>query len=280
MRQILPFDHESLLQDILFGILMLRKSQAFTMVAVLTLALVIGANSTIFSFVNGTLLQPLPLPKPDQIVELWEVMIGHDRAAVSVPSLKDWQEQNDAFQGIAAYRSGNFNAQGPKSPERISGAYVSANFFDVLQAEPVSGREFAAGDDTGGHDHVAVISAALSNSMFGGNPDVIGRDIRLNSEKFTIVGIMPATFRLPNPTTQVWVPFVPTPTQETSRGMHLLSAVGRLKDGVSIAEAQAQMSTIARRITEPDSHTRTRSDLGVFIEPLKQFMVEDVRDTH
>jgi MacB-like periplasmic core domain len=236
-RRSIPF-FDSLLQDLLFGFRMLRKSPGFTIVAVLTLALGIGANSTIFSFVNGTLLRPLPLPKSDQIVELWKVMVGHDRAGVSVPNLKDWQEQNDAFQGIAAYRSGNFNVQGPQSPDRISGAYVTANFFDLLQVEPVRGRGFGLGDDTGGHDHVAVISAALWNSMFGGNPNVIGRDIRLNSERFTIVGVMPATFGLPNPTTQVWVPFVPTPTQETSRGMHLLSAVGRLKDDVSIDQHQ------------------------------------------
>ena len=266
---------ESLLQDVRFGARMLRKSPGFTIVAVLTLALGIGANTTIFSFVNGTLLQPLPLPNPEQIVELWEVMVGHDRASLSVPNLKDWQDQNDVLQGIAAYRSGNFNVQGPESPERISGAYVTANFFNLLQAEPVRGRGFALGDDTGGHDHVAVISAALWNSVFGGRADVLGRDIRLNSERFTIVGVMPATFRLPNPSTQVWVPFVPTPTEETTRGMHVLNAVGRLKDGVSIQEAQAQMSTIARRIASPTP--RTLGDLGAVIKPLQQVMVEGVR---
>ena len=266
---------ESLLQDLRFATRMLRKSPGFTIVAVLTLALGIGVNSTIFSFVNGTLLRPPPFSNPDQVVRLWEMEPGYDRGAVSVPNLRDWQEQNHVFQEIAAYRTGNFNLQGPESPERVSGAYVTANFFKLIGTQPTIGRGFVLGEDISGHDHVAVIGDVLWNSMFGGDPNAIGRDIRLNSENFTIVGVMPAAFRIPNPTTQVWVPLVPTPAQEASRGMHILNAVARLNVGIGIPEAQAQMSTITRRIAE--RYPQDIGDLGVSIKPLEQFMVEDVR---
>lgn len=266
---------ESVLQDFRFGLRILRKNPGFAVVVALTLALGIGAIGTIFSFVNGTLLNPLPLPSSNQLVEVWETLPGFPpRGAVSLPDFKDWQEQNQVFRDIAAFQTGNFNLQSPDRPERVSGALVTPNFFDVMSTQ-LTGRGFVQGEDVAGRSNVAVISDGLWKSFLGGNPNAVGQSIRLNAETFTVIGIAPSTFRLPDPATQVWVPFVSTPQERENRGSHFLRVVGRLKDGVTVSQATAQMSSIERHLGE--LYPRDAADRDISIKPLKQFMVEDIR---
>jgi predicted permease len=268
---------ESFWQDVRFGLRMLRKDPGFAAIAVLTLALGIGANTAIFSVVNEALLLSEPYPQADRLVRLWETskQTGN-KGAVSVLDLNDWQSQSPAFEGLAAYRSlASFNLLGVDGPERVPGAYVTANFFDVFNLRPVLGRGFLRGEDTGGREHEVVLSDALWRGMFAGDPKVIGQTLRLNSEAFNIVGVMPSVFRLPYPTAQLWVPLVPTTQEQAARGAHFLQVFGRLKSGVSLAYAQAQMAAVMSRIEQENPQYATGR--SVYIEGWKNAAVENVR---
>jgi predicted permease len=269
---------ESLLQDLRFGLRMLRKTPGVTAVVVVTLALGIGANTTIFTVVNSVLLLPLPFPNPDRLVTMWMILppnYGIAKGAVSVPDLKDWQNQNQLFDGITAYQFGSFNLRGEENPERVVGAYVTPNFFDVMSLRPILGRGFLPSEDVKGRDHVAVLSYALWKAMFGEDLNAIGRTIRLNSETFDIVGVMPSEFGFPNTTIQLWAPLAPTPEQEAGRGAHFLQAVARMRPGVTEAAAQAEMDTIMNRMAQ--QHPEDAVDGGVRIEGLQESGVEDIR---
>ena len=238
----------TLWQDVRYGLRMLFKNPGFSAVAVLTLALGIGVNSAIFSVVNAVLLRPLPFNDSERIITLRETLPQGGEGSISVPNLKDWREQNDVFEKIAAYDLRNFNLQNADSPERVSGAAVTVEFFDVLGVAPVAGRAFLSGEDQTNGQRIVILSNALWRRNFGSDPQVIGKSIALNGEQFTVVGVMGREFRFPARTAELWVPLVFTNDQSASRGSHAFSAIGRLKPGVSLDQAQEQMSGIARRI--------------------------------
>lgn len=273
-RRSLPW-FDSLMQDARFGLRMLRKNPGFTVVAVLTLALGIGANTAIFSVVYAVLLRPLPVPSPNQLVRIWETYPPNGTGSVSVPDFQDWQAQNRFFQGIAGYRTANFDLKGNESPERVSGAQVTPNFFDVMGVQPIIGRGLSQGEGVVGQSHVAVLSAALSNRLFAKNADAIGQTVRLNEQTFTIVGVMPAVFRLPNADVEIWVPFAPTAEQQSRRGLHFLFTVGRLKPGVRLDTAQTQLAAVMHRIAQ--QFPNDDGDRSVLIKPLGASMVQNVR---
>jgi putative ABC transport system permease protein len=225
----------TLWQDLRYGARTLLKQPGFTLVAALTLALGIGANSAIFSVVNAVLLRPLPLKEPERLVKIWENKPDMIQGTASIPNLEDWREQNDVFTGIAAYQFGSFSLPGRGHPERIFGVTASANFFDVVGVAPQAGRVIREGEDQPGAHHVVVISARLWERNFGADPEIVGKAIVLNGENHTVIGVMPAHFRFPSRVAEVWVPLVPTPDQIANRSDHAFLALGRLKAGVTEA---------------------------------------------
>src|ERR671916_3072271 len=171
------------IQDLRYAIRMMAKRPGFTVIAALTLALGIGANTAIFSAVNAVLLKPLPFPESEKLVDLSETFKPNGYGSVSVPTLEDWKSQNTVFAGIAAYLFTSFNLEGGDTPQRIPGIHVSANYFDVLGVKPILGRAFLPGEDVAGNEHVVVISEELWLRNFAANPDVINQTIPLNGQK-------------------------------------------------------------------------------------------------
>src|SRR5271155_953866 len=182
---------EALLQDVKYAVRMLAKNRSFTIVVVLTLALGIGANTALFSVVNGVLLNPLPFPAPNQLVALYENRLHFQRASISYPNFLDWQMDNKSFVSMAAFRPDDFNLTGSGETEHITGEMVSADFFSTLGVKPVIGRSIAAEEDRLGGAPVVLISAGLWKRKFGSTPDILDKRIALNGTDYTIIGVVP-----------------------------------------------------------------------------------------
>jgi putative ABC transport system permease protein len=262
-------------QDLRYGVRMLLKQRGFTVVAILTLALGIGANSAIFSVVNAVLLRPLPYKEPDRLVKLWETFLPSGYGTVSVANLKDWREQNDVFTGLSAYQVGNFNLQGEEHPERVPGAGVTGNFFDIVGVPPRLGRTFQEGDDRQGNHRVVILSSMLWQRNYGSDPEIVGKNIQLGGENFTVIGVMPESFRYPGRSIGLWVPLVLPENQASNRGFHNLMVLGRLKPAATFAQAQEQMSAIARRIAE--QYPGEQEGRGIRLILLQEEVVQNVR---
>jgi putative ABC transport system permease protein len=246
----------TLWQDLRFGARVLLRRPAFTLVAVLTLALGIGANTAIFSVINAVLLSPLPFPDQERLVDLYETFRPDGFGTLSVPNLRDWQRENRTFEGIAGYAGGTFNLQGGDAPQRLQGLRVEANYFDVLGLRPQIGRTFLQGEDEAGRDRVVVISDALWRSGFGADAGIVGKSLPLNGESYTVVGVMPPSVDTLS-RTQLWSPLVFTDKEKAERNEHWVSVIGRLKEGVTREQAQADLATIAARLEReyPDAQT-------------------------
>src|SRR3954452_20852720 len=241
-------------QDVRYGARMLLKNAGFTLIAVFALALGIGANSAIFSVVNALLLRPLPYKNPSQLVVIWEnaTHLGFPKNTPSPANFLDWQKQNTVFDGMGAFAERSFNLTGLGEPERLDGRRVSANLFDLLGVKPLLGRTFVPDEDKPG-TKVALLNESLWRRRFGGDPGVIGRALTLNGESYTVVGVLPNTVRLPafgNWRDQVWVPLAFSSEEAASRGNHFLEIIGRMKPGVSLEQARAEMATIAARLAQ------------------------------
>ena len=264
----------TLTQDLRYGIRILAKSPGFTAVAVLTLALGVGVNAAMFSVINSTLLTPLPYKNPDRLV--W-FGTSHPRfnhpIPVSAPDFLDWKSQNNVFEYMAAIWTDGFTLTGKGEPEILSGAQVSANFFKLFDASPDWGRGFVEGEDQPGHNHVAVLSYDLWKNRFGSSPNVLGSNLTLEGGSYTIVGVAPRGFAYPS-WVQFWSPIVIN-TQQHSRGNHYLRAIGRLKPGVTLPTAQAEMNTIARRIAAADPESN--QGVGVQLVLLEERAVQFIR---
>ena len=267
-------------QDIRYGARMLFRQPSFTIVAVMTLALGIGANSAIFSVVNAVLLRPLALGEPEQLVNLYETLPqgGGALGSVSTPNLIDWREQNDVLTGIAAFTPADFSLQATDSPQRINGAGVSHNFFDLLGVAPLMGRGFVEGEDQPGNNHVVVISEQLWRRNYGADPQIVGKEITLSGENFTVVGVMSSGFRLPSRmigAADAWVPLVFSQNQLANRGSHWLATFGRLKPGVSLEHAQEQMSAIGSRLEQ--QYPNQQQGRNIKLVPMQEDAVRSVR---
>src|SRR5438477_695248 len=262
-------------QDVRYGLRMLAKNPAFTAIAVLALALGIGANSAIFSVVNAILLRPLPYKNPEQLVMVWEnaTHLGFPKNTPSPANFLDWRQQTKVFQGIAAFAERSFNLTGAGEPERLDGRRVSANLFDVLGVRPIIGRTFVSQEDQPG-TKVVLLNESLWKRRFGGDPAVIGRAVNLNGEPYTVVGVLPPTVRLPtsgNWRDQVWVPLAFPSEEAASRGAHYLEVIARMKPAVTLPKAQAEMDTIAARLAQQYPATNTR--IGAVVKPLHEEIV-------
>lgn len=265
----------TLWQDVRFAFRTFIKRPGFALVAILTLALGIGANSAIFSVINGVLLKPLPFHEPENVVKLWESMAGGFQGTISPPNLKDWREQNTVFTKIAAFQYQNFGLQSQDSPERVRAATVSPDFFDVLGVPPQLGRVIADGEDHDGKHRVALLSHQLWQDKFAADPNIAGKTILLGGENYTVIGVMPASFRYPSRTTELWVPLVITPQQSTQRGSHWLMGVARLKPGVTLEQANEQMNIIAKRIEQ--QHPNEQLGRGVLLIRAQEEIVRNIR---
>jgi putative ABC transport system permease protein len=256
---------ETIRQDIRYGIRTLFKNIGFTGVAVLALALGIGANTAIFSVVNAVLLRPLRFERSDRLVMVWEkrLQLGRIRNVVSPPDFNDWRAQNQVFEDMAAYSGQGFNLGASTEPERIEGAAVSPGLFPILRARPQMGRLFEDGEDNPAGNPVVIISSALWGRSFAADPEIVGKTIKLNEKAHTVVGVMPADFVFPNRRSEVWVPLVLGPADAGNRGGHSLTVVARLKDGVSLEQARTEMDSIASQL-EQQYQVNTGHGVNVF----------------
>jgi putative ABC transport system permease protein len=286
---------ETLLQDIRFGLRMLLKKLGFTAIAVLTLALGIGANSAIFSVINAVILQPLPYKEPDRLVMIWESRAERAIDTVIPANFLDWREQNQSFEEMAAFSHVSFNLVGEGDPERIQGASVSTNFFRVLGVNPESGSVFHQNGDQASDWKVVVIGHELWQRRFGKDPGIVGKTITLNDYNYKVIGVMPSQFNWPRISPSIeparidiefWVPALKKDIPQlgssierdmsTSRRSSYMRVIGRLKPGVDITQARSEMSTIAARLAQqfPESNTGR----GINIIPLDRQIVGDLRE--
>ncbi len=262
---------------------MLLRSPGFTTVAVLTLALGIGATSAMFSVIDAVLLRPLPYNEPDRLVMVWGKLSGiglpRDQNAVSAPEFIDFQAMNQVFERIAAFTGSSFNLTVEGGPERVQGASVSASLFPLLRVQPVLGRSFRPEEDQPGRDNVVLLSHGVWQRRFGSDPSLIGKTLTLSGKVYSVIGILPRDFELPDQA-EIWKPiaFDAEALSENRRGDHFLAVVARLKPGVTLAQAQANMDVIARRLQEKNpAQYPPRSGWGVRLTPLLEEMVEDTR---
>ena len=265
--------------DFRYAVRRLLKSPGFTLVAVLTLGLGIGANTAIFSVVNGVLLRPLPFSEPDRLVRVWHVppaksFPGMTEFAVSAANYLDWQRQNRVFDAMAIQSYRGFTLTGVDKPQRIDAAAVSSEFFGTLGVRPMLGRVFSSDEDQPGRSDVVLLSYSFWQQHFGSNSDIVGHNIFLDGKNFLVAGVMPRDFRYPD-FAQMWTPMAWTDQQKAVRGEHHYVVIARLKPGVRVSQAQAEMNVISDRLaqTYPDDD----KGWGAIVIPLHQDMVEDVR---
>jgi putative ABC transport system permease protein len=273
---------QTLLQDMRYGLRMLRKNPGFTAVAILTLALGIGANTVLFSVVNGVLLNPLRYAEPDRLIALYLRVPNYDRASISYPNFLDWVHENHSFSALAAYRPDDFTLTGRGEPERVSAEMVSANFFPLLRVQPVLGRTFLPEENQIGARPVALISGGLWKRKFGSSKDVLGQSLTLNGVVYTIVGVIPADFHYTGINFQQSDVYTPigqwnNPTFGDRRAGLGTFAVGRLKPSVTFEQAKSDMDALGRHLAE--QYPEVNKDTGITLVPLKQAVVGDIRPT-
>ena len=272
-----------LFQDLRYATRQLRKSAGFTMVAVVTLALAIGANTAVFSVVDQVLLHPLPYPDSDRIVEVSQTFKGLPTYDASPANYLDWLAQNQVFAEMAASRGWQGSLSAGDRPDRVKGTMTTPSFFPLFGVDPILGRGLEASDAQPGNDHVVVLGYGLWQRYFAADRTIVGRDIRLNGEQYTVVGVMPQNFSpddygelwLPSPWGVPTHPLVPDKDPRQFRGRNYLDVWARLKPGVSIQQARAELDTIGRRLEKqyPDSN----GEVGVTSVPLHEYIVGDIR---
>jgi putative ABC transport system permease protein len=267
---------EALLQDLRYAIRMLLKKPGFTTVVLITLALGIGANTAIFSVVNGVLIQPLPFKEPDRLVAVREAnpKFSNEPIGASFPNFTDWKEQNQVFEHIAAYSGQVLTLIGEDEPLRVSAQTVSSAFFPMLGAEPILGRTFLPEEEKTGQTKAVVLSHGFWQRRFGGDPAVLDRTLTLDGSPFTVVGVMPAGFRFLRDA-DLWTPLnVPAALQQI-RGARFLQVVARLKPGMSLEQARAGMGTLARQLES--EYSQSNSGWGVSLVSLQDKLVGNVK---
>jgi putative ABC transport system permease protein len=273
----------TLWQDLHYGLRMLLRNPAFALVAVMTLALGIGANTAIFSVVNAVILRPLPYESPEQLVRVGGANLRTGRAmgSFSPQDFYDWRERNTVFEQVAAYDGWSPGLTGTGEPERIEAARVSASFFSILRVRPELGRAFLPGEDQPGNNMVAVLGHSLWQRRFGADPGIINQQITLNGASYTVVGVMPASFETPRFTRSIlaepelWAPFAPNLNDWTRGGRAVDAAVARLKPGVTLEQAEAELKAIARQLEE--QYPKTNAGQSVSVASLHESLVGNSR---
>jgi putative ABC transport system permease protein len=266
----------SLFQDLRYGIRMLSKSPGFAAVAILTLALGIGANTAIFSVVDPLIIHPLPFKNLDRLVKVWETIPsrGVDHNEMSLANFVDWRQQSDVFEHLGAYSWWNVNVSGIEVPERVQGFLVTPDVFTALGVNPILGRTFLPEEEKPGKNHVVMLSYGYWQLRFAGDPGIIGKTLTLNGISRTVVGVMPPNFNFP-PGGEMWAPYPVDPNVPGARQAHFLLVVGRLKPGITRERAQAEMNTIAGRLEQ--QYPKTNTGWRVVLIPLASDVVRQYR---
>jgi len=272
---------ETLLKDIRYGVRGLLKRPGFTVVALITLALGIGANTAIFSVVNAVLLRPLQFKDPEQLVIVWEdaAFAGFPRNTPAPANYFDWKNQNQSFADMAACAEVSYNITGDGDPERVMAFAVTSNFLPLFGVQPLIGRNILPEEDRPGANKVVILSHSLWQSRYGGDRNILNRDILLNGEKHSVVGVMPASFQFLEREVRMWVPIAFEPEDITNRGGHYLKVVARLKPGVAIPQAQADMNAIMSRIAKDDPGNTFDGKLGAIVMPMREQLVGETRSS-
>ena len=267
-----------MIKDIRYGLRSLMKRPGSTLVALVTLALGIGVNTAIFSAVDSVLLRPLPFEDPERLVSIWEQGLkqGINQNEVAPANFFDLRVQSQAFEDIGAHGPQDINLTGGDAePERLNGELVTANVFSILGVEPVLGRTFSPDEDRPGQHRVVVLSDGLWQRRFNRDPSIVKRDITLNGESFTVVGVMPRGFFYPQRETELWVPWAMEPEQASGRGDHYLRLIGRLKPGTSLQQANADVQSIAGRLSA--EYPKTNEGLTFIVNSLHKDYAGDLR---
>jgi predicted permease len=267
---------QTLLQDLRYGARTLWKNPGFTLVAVVTLSLGIGANTAIFTVVNAALLRGLPYRAPERLVHLFETtpQKAFAQREFSYPDYQDYQ-RSQAFEGLAGYSGGGGILTGRGEPQRIFAPAASANFFSVLGVEPLLGRTFREGEDKPGAERVTVLTYGMWRQVFGGDPGVIGQTLTVSNNQYTVVGVLPPSFQFALRQADLWLPYQPTPNQLSRRFMHGTNLIGRLRPGVSLEQAHAETSAITQRIAE--EHKESHADTRLLLTPLQEQVTGSVK---
>ena len=250
---------EALLTEIRHGVRSLLKHRGFTAIAVVTLALGISANTTIFSTVDALLLHPFSFPNQDRLSVVFEQnrATGMLRGAVSPGNFVEWRDQNQSYEELVAIQQRAFDVSDGSTPERIPGYQVTGGFFQALGVKAERGRTLLSEDSEPGREQVVVLKHSLWQKHFAGDPEIVGKTISLNRKQFTVVGVMPADFNYPYNTGEMWAPMVFTPEEKSDRGNHYLRVIGLLKPGVTLAQAQSDLNSIARRAQQQFPETNS-----------------------
>ncbi|MEP6707206.1 MAG: ABC transporter permease [Pyrinomonadaceae bacterium] len=256
---------ESLLRDIKFAVRSLSKRPGFTAVAVLTLALGIAANTTIFSTEDALVLHPFSFPNQERLLVLWEqnLAIGNVRGSVAPGNFTDWREQNQTCEQLVAIEQRSFDVADGSHPERFPGYGVTQGFFDALGVKAAHGRTFLPEENEPGHEQVVILKHSFWQQHFGGDPSIVGKTITLNRQAFTVVGVMPADFNYPYNGGEMWAPLLFDKNELHNRGNHYLRIIGLLKPGVTVAQANADLRAIARREQQQFPETNSGRDASV-----------------
>jgi predicted permease len=271
---------ETFFNDIRYGLRTLAKNPGFTAIAVLTLALGIGANTALFSIVNGVLLNPLPYPQPDQIVTLHESKANFQSGSISYPNFRDWQKENQTFSSMALIRRNGFTMTGTGTAERVNGMFITSDLFSVLGVTPVAGRTFQPGEDEIGRAPIVIISEGFWKRKLGGTPDALGKSLTLDGRDYTIVGVIPANFDVYLRNTNLTDVYAPIgqsnnpllPNRGAGLGLH---GIGRLKPGVTFAEAKEDMDRVTRNLAL--AYPDVNKGIGATLIPMKQMVTGTVR---
>ena len=268
---------QALWQDLWYGLRMLRKSRALTGVAVLALALGMGANSAIFSLVDAVLLRPLPFQDFGRLMAVWEsnLQLGLHKALTSAPTFLDFRNQNTVFEGMAAYQATSLTLTGKDEPERVPGLRVSRELFPVLGVRPAWGRDFTPAEMQAGGAGAVIVSHGFWKRRFGADAAMLGQPLTLDGKSFTVAGIMPPGFEFPDRNVELWAPLVFSADELAMRGYHSLSVIARLKPGVTSRNAYVELNGIATRLAR--QYPVTNRGWTVDLLPLREFQVRDIR---
>src|ERR1700752_174259 len=261
---------ESLLQDLRYRLRTLRKNPGFTLAAILTLALGIGANTAVFSIANSIVFRPLPYQEPERLV-----LLAYALHEVAQGNFLDWRQQNQSFESVAALHYWVANLTGGDEPERLDGYAVSPSLFPMLGVKPIQGRSFSPEEEEEGKDNVLMVSAGFWQRRFGADPNLVGKTLTINGKSRTVVGIMPADFQFYDSGIDIWIPLAFNAKDKDARRTAFLTAVGRLKPGVSLEMAQSDMTGVAARLEQ--QYPQTNTNLGIKLIPLHQYIVGSIR---
>src|SRR5713226_7345923 len=274
---------QNFIQDFRYAIRMLLRNPGFTLVAVLTLALGIGANTAIFSVVNTVLLKPLPYPNPGSLVKIWthftSIGLPNDQNWFSAPEFRDVRQQNRSFSDLSVISPGTYNLGVSGNPRSLNGATVSPSFFTLLGVNPHLGRTFSPDEGEQGHDRVVVLGYALWQRVFGADPQIVGKDVAIDGRTCKVIGVMPQGFDYPSPS-DLWTPqvFVPADFAPNNRGNHGYEVLARIKPGLSLAQARSDMEAVSKSIIEQNrEYPYQRYGFALILHPLLEETVGDVK---